>query len=285
MSDFLIYDVFTDETFGGNPLAIHPDASDIPEESLQKIAREFNFSETTFVFPPENPAHTARVRIFTPTSELPFAGHPTIGTGVALAELGRGSDLVLELGVGPIPVTVDGTSARFTTNVPLTRLAKPSVPEIAACLSLAENQIDTQIHEPEIAGVGLTFGLVQLKSKEAVSAAMPDIAAIRATEATHSERGRLGLFCYSREGDTVNARMFAPTGGIIEDPATGSASAALTAYLATIEGRSLTLDIAQGVDMGRSSKIMTEAIFDHGHVVEVAVSGQAVKFAEGRLTL
>lgn len=285
MSDFLIYDVFSDAAFGGNQLAVHPDASDIPEEQLQKIAREFNFSETTFVYPPENAAHTARVRIFTPATELPFAGHPTIGTAVALSDLGQGSDLVLELGVGPIPVSVEGTSARFTTYVPLTRLATPPAEDMAACLSLAPDQVWTEVHAPEIAGVGLNFCLVELASTDALSAASPNVDAIRKVEAAHMQDGTLGIFAYSRDGDTLNARMFEPTGGIPEDAATGSASAAVTAFLAAVEERSLSLEITQGVDMGRPSKILTDAIFDHGQVAETSVAGQAVKFAEGRLTL
>ena len=107
MSRYLVYDVFTDTRFGGNQLAVFPDATDLPEADLQAIAAEFNFSEVTFVYPPENPAHTARVRIFTPTMEIPFAGHPVIGTAIALADAGHGPDMVLELGVGPLPCRVD----------------------------------------------------------------------------------------------------------------------------------------------------------------------------------
>lgn len=285
MTEFLIYDVFTDEAFGGNQLAVHPDASAVPEDQLQNIAREFNFSETTFVYPPENPAHTAHMRIFTPYRELPFAGHPTIGTAVALHEAGRGSDLVLELGVGPIPVTVDGPNARFTTHLPLSRDGMPSVSDVAACLGLSDDQISTGTHNPEIAGVGLSFCLVQVVSEDALSQAAPQISAIRSVEAAHYNDETMGLFIYCRNGDRLNARMFEPTGGIPEDPATGSASAAVTAYLSTLEARNLALEITQGVDMGRPSKILTEATYDHGQVIEVAIAGKARKFAEGRLTL
>ena len=119
MTEYLVYDVFTDKAFGGNPLAIIPDAQGLAEANLQRIAREFNFSETTFVFPPRQ-GGDARVRIFTPTMEIPFAGHPTIGTALALHNLGKvGPGMVLELGVGPIPVTITGTRARFVTKVPL----------------------------------------------------------------------------------------------------------------------------------------------------------------------
>jgi len=119
MTDYLVYDVFTDRAFGGNPLAIIPDARYLAEKDLQRIAREFNFSETTFVFPP-NEGGDAHVRIFTPIMEIPFAGHPTIGTALALHSLGKvGTEMVLELGIGPIPVTITGTRARFVTKVPL----------------------------------------------------------------------------------------------------------------------------------------------------------------------
>ena len=125
MRDYLVYDVFTDRPFGGNQLAVFPDARDLPETDLQKIAAEFNFSEVTFVYPPEDAENTAKVRIFTPTMEVPFAGHPTIGTAIALNDLGHGPDMVLELGIGPLACRAEGGSAQFTTTADLELSERP----------------------------------------------------------------------------------------------------------------------------------------------------------------
>lgn len=285
MTDYLVYDVFTDTPFGGNPLAVIPDASELDGALMQKITREFNFSESTFVLPPEDPAHTARVRIFTPSAELPFAGHPTIGTGIALADLGRGPDMVLELGVGPIPVTARDGSARFVTKTPLSKGAMPTPGEIADCLGLSEADIRTDRHGPQMASVGLTFCLAELADTTALSSAVTSLAAFQRAADRYADRLNFGLFCYVRDGSSISARMFAPTGGIPEDPATGSASAALTAYLADLDAAPLALDIVQGVDMGRPSRILTEATYSDGEVRSVSVSGQARRVMEGRLTL
>lgn len=285
MTRFLILDVFTDAPFGGNPLAVIPDARALPEDRLQKIAREFNFSETTFVYPPEDPTHTAKVRIFTPMSEVPFAGHPTIGTAIALAGMGHRSDMVLEMGVGPISATVDGNTASFNTTVPLTLGAEPAPDIVARCLNLPENAIRTDQHAPRIAGVGLDFCLVELATPQALAACVPDTGAFRRAHETYPVEPDFAALAYCRNGSAIRARMFAPLDNIPEDPATGSAAAALTAFLSVLEGASLSLDIDQGVEMGRPSKILTTAIHEHGRVQSVTVTGSAVHVAEGRLTL
>ncbi len=285
MTRFLILDVFTDAPFGGNPLAVIPDAAGVPEDRLQKIAREFNFSETAFVYPPKDPAHTARVRIFTPMSEVPFAGHPTIGTAVALAELGGPAEMVLELGVGPIHAAAEGGSARFTTTVPLTRGANPAPGIVARCLTLPDDAIRTDRHAPQIAGVGLEFCLAELASPDALAACVPDTSAFRDAHASYPVTPDFAVMAYCRDGDDVRVRMFAPLDNIPEDPATGSAAAALTAYLAELEGTPLSLDITQGIEMGRPSRIRTSAAYDGGSVTAVTVAGSAVLVAEGRLTL
>ncbi|MEM9971907.1 MAG: PhzF family phenazine biosynthesis protein [Pseudomonadota bacterium] len=282
MTDFVVYDVFTDAPFGGNPLAVIPDARRLAEGDLMRITREFNFSETTFVYPSES--CDARVRIFTPGSELAFAGHPTVGTAVALAALGRApSEMVLELGVGPIPVTVNGTHARFETRVPLEVGEAPGVAEVAACLGLPEDAIKTANHAPVSAGLGTDFVLVEIADRAALLAAAPSLDDFRRVE----DRGamRLGIFLYVRAGDAIDARMFAPLGGIMEDPATGSASAALAAYLGRLDGTSQTFSIRQGVDMGRPSAITAEVVVAGGTPEMVAISGNAVRVMEGRLTL
>lgn len=283
MTDFLVYDVFTETPFGGNPLAVIPDATGLPEDRFQKIAREFNFSETTFVLPPEDPEHDARVRIFTPTRELAFAGHPTVGTAIALAELGKvGSQMVLELGVGPIPVTVSGTRAEFATRVPLTTAPAAPLDALAACLGLAADRIRTDRHAPVEASLGTAFTLVELKDGSALEATSPNIDAFRKAA---TDPGRLAILAYVRDGDRIEARMFAPLGGILEDPATGSAAAALAAHLGALDGRSQTFRISQGVKMGRPSRIEAAVTVESGQPAEVRIAGHAVKVMEGCLTL
>lgn len=286
MTDYVVYDVFTDEAFGGNPLAVIPDARDLAEDNLQRIAREFNFSETTFVFPPENADHDARVRIFTPAQEIPFAGHPTIGTTLALADLGRvGPALVLELGVGPIPVTQSDGQARFATRVPLQTWPGPSAGVVAASTELAVQDIRRDAHDPIIASVGLPFAIAEVTDRAALARATPNFAAFRDFETHWPTSSHYDLLVYVREGQGIYARMFAPLDGVPEDPATGSAAAALSALLGKLDGQSQHFDITQGVEMGRPSRIHAEVIVEDGAPVEVAVSGSAVKVMEGRLTI
>ena len=281
---YTVYDVFTETAFGGNPLAVVFDAQPLSTERMQLIAREFNFSETTFVLPPDDPAHTARVRIFTPGLELAFAGHPTIGTGVALAELqGLGPDMVLELGVGPIAVTVSGGKARFVTNVPLTVAEAPTTAALAACLSLPMAALHTDRHAPVLAGLGTDFVLVEIENTDWLSQASPNVQAFRDTAGAQADR--LAIFMYCRDSQQIEARMFQPLGGIMEDPATGSAAAALAAYLGQLDGTPQSFEISQGVAMGRPSKIHAEVTVEHGKATAVAISGAAVKVMEGQITL
>jgi trans-2,3-dihydro-3-hydroxyanthranilate isomerase len=279
-ADYLVYDVFTATAFGGNQLAVFPDARGLPEERLQAITREFNFSEVTFVYPPHDPAHTARVRIFTPTREVPFAGHPTIGTAIALYDLGRGADLVLELGVGPIPCHVGQTGASFTTPVPLEMIAHPAPSLVAEALGLPVAAIRTDCHAPVQASLGLAFVLAELADRAALAAAQPVIEACRRGAALHPAGLDFAIFAYVRHGEAVEARMFAPLDNMPEDPATGSASATLGAFLAQLPGGPQRLAISQGVDMGRPSQI--GVLVGAGGVT---VTGQAVKTMAGRLFL
>ena len=280
MTAYLVYDVFTDTPFGGNPLAVIPDATGLAEPLLQKIAREFNFSETTFVYPPADPAHTARVRIFTPMQEVPFAGHPTIGTAIALRDLGGPAEMVLELGVGPIPCTVAEGHARFVTRRPLERLHQPDPEIVAACLGLARDDIRTDRHAPVAASVGLPFVFTELSDSGALARCAPVTDHFRRATALYPGPIAFAVSAYVRDGSHIRARLFAPLDNIPEDPATGSAAAALGALLAALDGAPVTLDIAQGVEMGRPSRIRVEAGPDG-----VAVSGSARRVMEGRLTL
>ncbi|MDU8945672.1 PhzF family phenazine biosynthesis protein [Ovoidimarina sediminis] len=285
MTAFHIVDVFTGAAFAGNPLAVISDARGLEEARLQKIAREFNFSETTFVYPPEIAGDPPRVRIFTPMTEVPFAGHPTIGTAVVLAALGHDPEMVLQLGVGPIPVTVNGRRAEFATEVPLNVGVSPEVADVAACLGLKAEDIATGRHGPVAAGVGLDFVLVELASDAALAAAAPQTKAFVEAQARYQISLDFAVLAYRRTGSKIRARMFAPLDGVPEDPATGSAAAALTAYLAGLEGRDVALTIDQGIEMGRPSRIETACRTEGGAPVETRVAGEVTFVAEGRLPL
>ena len=278
MHRYFVYDVFTEARFGGNQLAIFPEADDIPEEALQSIAAEFNFSEVTFVYPPSDPSHTARVRIFTPTMEVPFAGHPTIGTAKALTDMGHGPEMVLELGIGPLPCTAGPHGARFTTQARLEHIATPDPAVVARALGLSSDQIDARKHPPTLASVGLPFTLTALKTRADLAACQTDIAAFREGAKAHPQGLDFAQFAYVREGDTIHARMFAPLDNIPEDPATGSACAALVAFLCDLEKQPLALTVHQGEDMGRPSLIHLTADSER-----VTVEGQAVRVMEGHL--
>lgn len=279
MTKYVVYDVFTDRAFGGNQLAVFPDATGLPSDNLQAIAREFNFSETTFVYPPKTKGHTAHVRIFTPTSELQFAGHPIIGTAFALRDGGHTGDMVLEVGVGPIPCSFDAHLASFATSAPLRHLGTPDPNLIARCLGLTEPAIATDVHVPTEASLGTPFVIVALDSRDSLARCVVDIGAMRTGAAQSSDTRRFAILAYVRNGSAVEARMFAPLGNIPEDPATGSAAATLAALLHETLGVPQELTISQGVDMGRPSKILARTA---GDPVHVTISGQAVQTMEGR---
>ncbi len=280
MADYLVYDVFTETPFGGNQLAIFPDARALPEDQLQKITQEFNFSEVSFVYPPDDPDHTARVRIFTPTMEIPFAGHPTIGTAVALAAAGHGPEMVLELGIGPIACHATPEAARFTTEAPLEIVALPAPALVARALGCAQDAILTQAHPPVMASLGLAFTITELDCRDTLARLAPDNAAFRDGNTAYPSGLDFAQFAYVREGDVIHARMFAPLDNIPEDPATGSACATLGALLAGLEGHDMTLRIHQGDDMGRPSVIGVTTL---GR--SVTISGGACKVMQGRLCL
>jgi trans-2,3-dihydro-3-hydroxyanthranilate isomerase len=277
MTGYVVLDVFTDRPFGGNPLAVIPDATTLAEVSLQSIAREFNFSETTFVYPPSDAANTASVRIFTPTAEILFAGHPTIGTAVALANRGASSDMILELGVGAIEAhAVDG-AARFVTKHPLSRFGHPDPGLVAACASLQSSALNAAA-TPVMASVGLPFILAQLTDTEALATAAPDMESFRMLRDATDGAEVTAVYLFVRKGTAVRARMFAPLDGVPEDPATGSAAAALAAHLADLEGGSIDLIVSQGAEMGRPSRIDVNVRGD-----AITVSGRAVEVMHGTL--
>jgi trans-2,3-dihydro-3-hydroxyanthranilate isomerase len=287
---YLTCDVFTTRRFGGNQLAVVPEAEGLDTVAMQRIAAEFNYSETTFVVPPSDPTHLARVRIFTPRAEMPFAGHPTVGTALTLTWLGRtppGGAFVLEEQTGPVPVTLakdeEGRlSAEFTAPAAPSHAAAVAAGPVARALGLDAGQIVTGGGLPCVASCGVSFLLVELASREALArstlttlAGLPDVAAE-------------GVFLFTRgqaDGTAdLRARMYAQAHGIPEDPATGSAAAALAGFLG---GRPGLADgrhawrIAQGVEMGRSSLIRARALRREGRVVDVRIAGNAVPVAEG----
>jgi trans-2,3-dihydro-3-hydroxyanthranilate isomerase len=288
--DFTLVDVFTDRPFGGNQLAVFPDAEGIPDETMQRLAREFNFSETTFVLPPGDPSHTCRVRIFTPYQELPFAGHPTLGTAAVLARLdqaGAGERrFVFEEGIGPVTVTIDGQTIGLHLHSPDYEATDqtPPAPAIAKAIALPEEAIADSWY----AGVGLRFCFVRLTGPELVDRASLDKAAWQAGIAD-SWSPHLYVFAgEDRGGGRLHARFFAPAVGVEEDPATGSACAVLVASLAQRSPEpdgTYQVRIDQGVAMGRPSKLEGTAHKHDGRLTEVVVSGQAAILGHGTITL
>src|SRR5438445_6700997 len=279
---FHIVDVFSSTPFGGNQLAILPDAAGISTEGMQKIAREFNFGETTFILPKNDPANTCRVRIFTPRVELDFAGHPSVGTACALVmkQRVRHSDpirLILEENVGPVIVDVAQRNGEFHGTLTLSGKIEaptgaPSPTDLAAVLSVEP----AEVSQVFFAGVGVPFCFAQLNSNEVV-----DRAAINrsAWAATLSRAWSPHLFFFAgnlQDGGKLYARMWGPAMGIEEDIATGAACAALVGAMASkpdFGGTAYRLSIQQGVSMGRRSEIEAEAIKCGGVVTSVIVGG------------
>jgi trans-2,3-dihydro-3-hydroxyanthranilate isomerase len=257
-------DVFTDRPFGGNQLAVFTDARGLSDAQTQSLAAEMNYSETTFVLPPDDPANDARVRIFHRTAEMPFAGHPNVGTACVLARHGRDRNGVLrfEQLAGLIEIAVERDVAGAVTGAviaapqALSLGIEQAVDGMAACAGLAPSDIVTSAHKPVQASLGVKFVLVQI-APAALAGATPDIAAFRKLESQNPElQGRLSLFLYARDGNAVRARMFAPLAGTWEDPATGSASATLGALLLSLDGGDeAAYSITQGVEMGRPSRL------------------------------
>ncbi len=278
MTDFFVYDVFSKVPFGGNQLAVVLGADRLPEADLQRIATEFNFSETSFIFPPKNSAHTARVRIFTPTMEIPFAGHPVVGSAVALTELGHGSVMTLELGVGPMLCKVSAGTAQFTTSEPFNILATPEIALVASALGTDVKHIIIHNHPPVLATLGLAFTITELDSVKALSNLSPDIRAFRTGRDKHPTSLDFAQFAYVRDQGSIRARMFAPLDNIPEDPATGSACATLGALIAQLENCDQKFRISQGEEMGRPSIIDVST-----SGTAITVSGAAKRVMQGKL--
>jgi trans-2,3-dihydro-3-hydroxyanthranilate isomerase len=285
---FQTVDVFTDRKFGGNPLAVILDAQGLTGEQMQSIAAEFNLAETTFVLPPKDPKNTAHVRIFTPKSELPFAGHPNVGTAFVLARMGRasGDRLVFEERAGLVPLDI----TRENGTVVATRLAAPQplslgdtvAPDIVAqAVGLSASDI---VGEPVLASTGTGFLFAELKSREALKRASYNVEVFR----RHLPMERtVGVHLYVTAPE-IQTRMFAPLFGVPEDPATGAANVTLIGLLALRDPRpDLTLDktIGQGIDMGRPSVLEARAEKKAGKVVATYIGGRCVPMLSGTIEL
>ncbi len=293
-------DVFTDRPFGGNALAVLIDATGLDADLMQVVAKEFNYSETAFVLPPEDASSTRKLRIFTPFQELPFAGHPTIGTAIVLAAIGelspRGEllEIVFEEGVGKVPVAVrfrDGepTYAELSTAQLPQRHAAPRVEEVAPMLGLTADQFIGPPFEPEVVSCGVPFLLAPLDSLEGVRKIR-----FRAemAEETLAELHASGVyaFCFRPGSDSadIQARMFAPGLGVPEDPATGAAAAALAGYLAARQAETsgaCSWTLNQGFEMGRPSMIRLSAAWQGGRIVSIRVGGASVLICRGEIEI
>ena len=293
---YVVVDVFTKHVFGGNPLAVILGAEGLTASQMQAVAREFNYSETTFVFPPREASHTAHVRIFTPRTEIGFAGHPNVGTAVVLArELeakGRPpiDRFVFEEGAGLVPMRLlrDAGSvvgAELTAPESLSIRSSASVHDVAACLSLAPADIGVATHPPKVISVGLPFLVAEITSREALRRAKPNPLA---HEGVLPPIGTDAVFAYvhGTAPGALHARMFSPLDGIMEDPATGSASAATIAFLATLRPEldsEIEWRVEQGMDMGRPSLLLGRTEKRGGIVTAVHIAGHAVQVMHGLL--
>jgi trans-2,3-dihydro-3-hydroxyanthranilate isomerase len=292
---YYLCDVFTEARFGGNQLAVLPDAAGLTERRMQQVAREFNFSESAFVFPAES-GHTRRVRIFTPAVEVPFAGHPNVGTAFVLATTGALGPIDGEVTVtfeeraGVVPVRIrrgDDGVIRCECAAPERLTTGRSIPAetLAAAVSLEPADVVTTTHPPQTASVGLRFLLAELRDRAALERARPRAELL---EKLAAEGLTPDVHLYVRSGDEfdLRARMFAPLDGVPEDPATGSANAALGALLAAYDPapeKSFRWRVAQGVEMGRPSVLEVRTEKRGGQVVETRVGGASVLVGDGTI--
>jgi len=295
--DFVTLDVFTHRPFGGNPLAVVADGRGIESAAMQAIATEFNLSETVFMLPPpERSEAIATVRIFTPVAELPFAGHPNVGAAFFVASNGgifgreAGERFIFDEKAGPVECFVECSDRKFQTAItapqPLSVGEEIDVETVAACATLEPGSVETSAHRPAYASVGLPFVTAQLTSLDELARARPDAGAFtQAIERHRPANGFFSLHLYVRDSadpSQIRTRMFAPLSNIPEDPATGSAAAALAALLATFDGpgRDQRYEIVQGVEMGRRSDIVASVSGGRARV-----GGPCVPMQRGVLTV
>jgi trans-2,3-dihydro-3-hydroxyanthranilate isomerase len=293
---YAIVDVFAEAPLQGNPAAIVFDADALDGARMQAIAREFNLSETAFILKPQDVAHTARVRIFTPANEVPFAGHPNIGAAFALANDRplKGDTLVFEEKAGLVQLQLERIGERvigasLTAPQALSTRAAPDVAAVAAALSLQQSEIVTSTHPPINATVGLEFMFVEVSDVAALAKARAHLIAFDLIRESH---GLTSVHLYVRwpttDGARIQARNLSPYDGIGEDPATGSATASLTALLAQLDHRldcDFHLEARQGIEIGRPSLLHGYAALRKGKVAAPRISGRCVAAMQGTLTV
>jgi trans-2,3-dihydro-3-hydroxyanthranilate isomerase len=276
---FVVADVFTDTPLEGNQVAVYTDAREIPEDKLQPIAREMNYSETVFVYKPEGEGH-ARIRIFTPKAELPFAGHPTLGTAFILSAPLLLGEIKLETGAGLVPVRLEREDGRIVfgrMEQPLPTVEPYDGEErLLEILGAARSELPVEVYDNGVKHVYICLG-----SEGEVVALRPDMARLA------EESAALGFNCFAGDGSRWKTRMFAPASGVAEDPATGSAAGPLALHLAR-HGRiefGEEIEISQGVEVGRPSKLFARVDGSADDVQRVEVGGSAVTVARGELSV
>lgn len=292
-------DVFTSKRFGGNPLAVIPHAHKIPEEALPLITKEFQYSETAFVYPPKNSSNTRRVRIFTPGAELPFAGHPTLGTAFVLASIGEvsatGSEtqIIFEEGIGNVPVKIlaeNGTPTfmQLTAAKLPEFFPAPSRDAVVDFLSLSYADADESF-PVQVVSCGVPFLFIAIRSRDALKRIKINMEKMERVLQNCTAKD---VFVFTTDAEQADfhfrARMFAPLLGIPEDPATGSAAASFAGYLAeknSVQSGTLTWNIEQGFEMGRPSMLAIEAEKFNGAVSAIRVGGSAVMVCKGEMKL
>jgi trans-2,3-dihydro-3-hydroxyanthranilate isomerase len=292
-------DVFTETRFGGNPLAVLPQAEGLSDLQMQQLAREFNYSETAFVFPPEA-GQTRKVRIFTPAREVPFAGHPNVGTAFVLASTGELGEIQSsrrvtfeeKAGLVPVHIHVENgkiTSCELTAPEPLS--FGPTIPAalVAAAVSLSEKDIVTQAHQPQLASVGLPFVMTEVKNLSALERIRVNTKGfedLRDADPNGSVRDCLYLYTRTSGEVDLRARMLAPLSGVPEDPATGSAGCAVAGLLTHLNKQAsgaFAYRIAQGIEMGRPSTLHARAEKADGVVRTTSVGGACILVSEGSI--
>jgi trans-2,3-dihydro-3-hydroxyanthranilate isomerase len=300
--DFHTLDVFTDRRFAGNPLAVVHGADGLDTAAMQTIAREFNLSETVFVMKPENAAHSARIRIFTPGMELPFAGHPTVGTGILLAGLRAGdvahdldSLVVLEEKIGVVRVGVrlrkhEAAFAEFDApRLPEDGGPAPDAELLAAAVGLEPSEIGFANHRPTVYSAGVPFTFLPVASLAVMARA--EVQASRWANAFGSPRlGKMSIYCRETIASSAafHARVFVPEAGVLEDPATGSAAAAFAGvvhHFDALRDGSHKRVIEQGFEMGRPSHITLGMEIERGKLATVRIGGSAVRVSAGRIRI
>jgi len=294
---YYICDVFTETRFGGNQLAVLPQALGLSTQQMQQIAREFNFSETTFVFPAKA-GHTRHVRIFTPAREIPFAGHPNVGTAFVLASAGELGEIKSSLTVtfeeeaGLVSVTILESDGKFEScelTAPQSLSFGKTLPVelVAAAISVDPKEVVTKTHGPQVASVGLPFIFVELRDRSVLERARINMSGFEALTA-QDVISDVYLYILASDGFDIRARMFAPLSGVPEDPATGSANCTLAGLLAHYNqdrNGSFSWRIAQGVEMGRPSTLIARAEKKDGVVQITRIGGATILVSEGTIYL